>query len=406
VSVSIPPFGTRVLTDVLGNAFRTDDYGAVFVDAPAAVVSGSRTQSTAVRGGTYGLFVPSLPTAASLGAGPAMQLLVPPFLSTGFRVNVGFTETAGSPATVELSVKDKRGAPKGSVTRTVPPFGLTQVNDIYQEIAAQQDENDRFEVRVAGGSGKVVAYATSVDNLTNDGLLVPGASPVPDLIVPAAAHAGGLYGATFRTDLKLANPSLTPIRIKFSYFPTTGPSFAPVVLPLGGNETKLIRDVLASLFSPTVDVSGALRLTVLDGQTVVASSRTYTDTAGGSYGLAISPADAPLDATPGRRIALTFLSGSAQTRTNLGFLETSGRATRTRISLYAANGTRLAAKELMFAAFEAVQWNDVFAQLGIAPRDEASAILEVLEGGSVIAHAIQIDNLTNDASFIPGQLLP
>ncbi|HEV8267017.1 MAG TPA: S8 family serine peptidase, partial [Thermoanaerobaculia bacterium] len=122
VSVSIPPFGTRVLTDVLGNAFRTDDYGAVFVDAPAGVVSGSRTQSTAVRGGTYGLFVPSLPTAASLGAGPSIQLLVPPFLSTGFRVNVGFTETAGSPATVELSVKDKRGAPKGSVTRTVPPF--------------------------------------------------------------------------------------------------------------------------------------------------------------------------------------------------------------------------------------------------------------------------------------------
>ena len=35
-----------------------------------------------------------------------------------------------------------------------------------------------------------------------------------------------------------------------------------------------------------------------------------------------------------------------------------------------------------------------------AALEDTDRILEVLEGGSVIAHAIQIDNLTNDASFM------
>ena len=76
------------------------------------------------------------------------------------------------------------------------------------------------------------------------------------------------------------------------------------------------------------------------------------------------------------------------------------------LTLYRPDGTRLAAKELAFDPYEARQWNDVFEQLGVPPEEEASAILVVLDGGSLTASAIQINNVTNDASFIPGQLLP
>jgi hypothetical protein len=147
---------------------------------------------------------------------------------------------------------------------------------------------------------------------------------------------------------------------------------------------------------------------VFDGATLVVSSRTYTQPAPpalGSYGLSIDPLTAPVEATPGRRIALTFLSGGARNRTNLGIIETSGQMTRMRLTLYGAEGEKLIAREITIEGGTGMQWNDIFATLGIAlgrrPRNP-----EALSGGSVVAHAIQIDNTTNDAVFVGGRILP
>jgi hypothetical protein len=43
--------------------------------------------------------------------------------------------------------------------------------------------------------------------------------------------------------------------------------------------------------------------------------------------------------------------------------------------------------------------------MGAPPQEHASAVVEVLDGGAVIAHAIRVDNRTNDASFLPGRVL-
>lgn len=406
VTLTIPPLGTRVLRDVLGNAFRTADYGPVYIDAPPQVIAGSRTQASAVRGGSYGLYVPAVAPERAVALGSAPLILIPAFRTEGYRVNVSVTEMAGAEVTYEVAVKDSRGASKGFATARVLPFALVQLNDVYQSIGAQPDESDRFEVRVIAGTGRIYAFATAVDNRTNDGFFVSGATPISDLLLPAVSNAPGLYGALFRTDMKLCNTSATPIRIKVSYFPTIGPGYSPVIVPLGVGETRLFSDVLSIFFSPTEPAAGALRLTVLNGEKVVASSRTYTDSGSGSYGLSIDPLAGTGEATPGRKLALTFMTNSADVRTNVGFLETSGIATTGRISVYGSDGARLASAELSFGPLQAVQWTDIFALMSIAPRGDASAIVEVLSGGSLISHVIQIDNRTNDASLIPGTLLP
>ena len=414
LTVTIPPLGTRILADILGNGFRTNDYGPIFLSAPPSVVAGARTESTALRGGAYGLFVNSVAPGRGVALGERPHVLIPTFRSDGFRVNAGFTEVSGQGTVVELALKDRFGAPRGAISRIVPPLSSLQVNDLYEAIGAAPDENDRFEVRVVSGKGRVVAYSTAVDNKTNDGFYVTGVVPVSDLLISAASKAAGQFGAVFRTDIKLANPSTNPIRVKVTYFPTVGPSFDPVIVPLQGSETRLLVDALGVLFGSPEDMSGALRLTALDGATLVASSRTYTSEGKkGSYGLAIDPVATGTQATPGRKIALTFLSGAGTTRTNLGFVETAGRATRGRITFYAPDGIRLSTRDLYLQPFSAVQWNDIFTQLDLPHRGgdssmvtDASAILEVLEGGALTAHAIQLDNITNDASFIPGFLLP
>ena len=75
------------------------------------------------------------------------------------------------------------------------------------------------------------------------------------------------------------------------------------------------------------------------------------------------------------------------------------------MTLLGVDGERLAERELVLGRSQALQWNDVFAEMGAAPRPEASAVVEVIDGGAVIAHVIRIDNQTNDASFLPGRIL-
>ncbi|MEO6323262.1 MAG: S8 family serine peptidase, partial [Thermoanaerobaculia bacterium] len=114
VTLTLPPLGTRVLRDVVGNAFRTNDFGPVFVQGPPQVIIGSRTQANSARGGTYGLNIPSLTPDRAIGAASAPLILIPAYRSSGFRVNVGLTEVAGAECSYEIAVKDSHGAPRGS----------------------------------------------------------------------------------------------------------------------------------------------------------------------------------------------------------------------------------------------------------------------------------------------------
>ena len=403
-ALAVPPLSTRVLNDILGDAFRTTGFGPLFLEAPVDVVAASRTSSTAVRGGSYGLSVPSVRPDSAAGPGGTL-VLVPAYPSNGFRVNVGVTEVSGYDALVEILAKDARGAVKGSVITAVPAGSLVQMNDIHAALGALLDQNDRFEIRAVSG-GRVVGFATAIDNQTNDGAFVSAAPPQSDLLIAATARAAGKFGSRFQTDLKLSNGSASPVRVKVSFQPTLGPAYDPVLVTLGSRETKLFADVLGQLFLTSDDAAGALHLTVLDGLAISASSRTYTNVDGKSYGLAIDPATPSGQAGPGQRLALSFLSGSDRSRTNVGFVETAGLPARARLTVYSPAGQRLASRDFSLPAFGAVQWNDVFALLAIPAQEDASAILEVLEGGALAAHSIQLDNRTNDGNFFPAVLLP
>ena len=405
VSLTLPPLSTRALDDVLGNTFRTAGYGPLFLSAPASVVVASHAATTAVRGGSFGLSIPAARPAAAAGAGTTLTL-VPVFHNTGFRVNVGLTEVTGQEVAAEIVVKDGHGAVRAVLPETVPAGGLLQVNDIYAAANLPPDAADRFEIRVVSGSGRVVPFATPVDDSSNDGAFAGAAVAGTDLLLPAVARADGRFGARYVTDLKIANTGASPARVKVSFFPTSGGAFSPVLVTLAGGETRFLDDALGQLFAPSSDVSGALRLTALDGAAILASSRTYTLDGARSYGVAIDPVSGAGDAVPGRKLALAFLSGSALRRTNVGFVETGGGATRLRVSLLTSSGVAVATRTLALGPNEAVQWNDVFAEMSTSPLEQASLLVDVLDGGSATAWATLVDNRTNDGSYFPASLVP
>jgi hypothetical protein len=403
--VSLPPGTTRVLSDVVGNAFRTTGAGPVHVAAPEDVVVASRTDSTAAGGGSYGLLARGVSSTDAIGTPERSTWLVPVFRPGRSRVNVGVVEVAGSAVGLEIVVRDGVGAVKGTFPLDLEPFGSRQLNDVHDAVSVAPSAEDLIEVRVVSGPGRVVAWAAAVDNGSNDGLLVTGTRPRRDVFLPATAHSPGRFGSFFRTDLKLANPRSAPANVRVSYFPSKGTGIRQIVLTLGAWETRVIEDVLADLFEVGEEGAGALRLSVLGiAPGIVVSSRSYTEEETRSYGLAIEALD-DAQAGPGERIALTFLASDLTTRTNLGFLETGDVETDVRVTLLDAEGGRLATRVFRLARLQAVQWNDVFAEMSASPKENASAIVEVLSGGSVIAHAIRVDNRTNDASFLPGLVL-
>ncbi|MFI5119374.1 MAG: S8 family peptidase [Thermoanaerobaculia bacterium] len=405
VSMTMPPLSTRALDDVLGNTFRTAGYGPLFLSAPPSVIAASHTATTAVRGGAFGLSIPAASPADAAGAGTTITL-VPVFRDTGFRVNVGLTEVTGQEAVAEIVVKDGHGAVRAVLPETVPAGGLLQVNDIYATASLPPDAADRFEIRVVSGAGRIVPFATPVDDSSNDGSFAGASVAGADLLLPAVARADGRFGARFVTDLKVANPGASPVRVKVSLFPTSGGAFSPVLVTLAGGETRFLDDALGQLFAPASDVAGALRLTALDGAAILASSRTYTLDGARSYGVAIDPVSVSGEAVPGRTLALTFLSGSALQRTNVGFVETGGAVTRVRVSLLTSSGVAVATRTLALGPNEAVQWNDVFAEMSTPPLEQASLLVDVLDGGSATAWATLVDNRTNDGSYFSATLVP
>lgn len=405
VDLVVPPLATRILSDVVGNAFRTTGFGPVHVTAPPGVVVASRTETNAAGGGAYGLLSRGIEPERGVGAGEPPVWLVPVFQPGRSRVNLGFVEVGGGPVQLEALVRDATGSVKGRLAFDLGPYGSRQANDAHKLASAAAGAGDLFELRVVSGTGRVVGWATAVDNGSNDGLLVVASGVRRDAILPAAARSPGRYGSYFRTDLKVSNPWPSPVNVRITFYPTKGADPSQLVLSLGAWETRVFDDVLASLLGIRQDAAGAFRLTVLgDAPGIVASSRTWTEEPGRTYGLAIGLLE-NAEAVAGERIALTFLSSTPETRTNIGLLETFGIETLARLELFDANGSSLGRRDVRLGPNQAVQWNDILSEMGAPGVASASAIVEVLEGGAVIAHAIRVDNRTNDASFLPGRFL-
>lgn len=56
---------------------------------------------------------------------------------------------------------------------TLAPFEFRQIGSIFRQMGYQQVFNGRLLVRVVEGEGKVVAYASSVDNIRGDPAYIP-----------------------------------------------------------------------------------------------------------------------------------------------------------------------------------------------------------------------------------------
>ena len=159
--------------DVVGTLFGTDGVGSIHYLADGPVTVTSRTWTTAPGGGSYGQTIVGVPVSQSsvAGTGQAGALRMTVDQAAQFRANLGLVNISALATTVsvEIFTADGHAAPgSSSFTVELPPFGMTQLNDVL----ARLDPGDRrgliVRSAVVSDQGAILAYISEVDNRTND----------------------------------------------------------------------------------------------------------------------------------------------------------------------------------------------------------------------------------------------
>lgn len=224
------------------------------------------------------------------------------------------------------------------------------------------------------------------------------------LLLPVVTRVGGAYGSFWRTDAVFRNPSDAPLEVRLRYVPTTSPQASKeVLLSLSPREVRVVSDVLLSLFA-TESGSGALFVTAEGDAAVSMTSRTYTLSERGTFGMGVGPVEILNHASA--RFALTF-SGALlgkDFRTNLLATDAGGRGGEIGLLPAGTSGSAaLAPFSFVLPPGGVAQIGGLANMLGFAPH-ETGAITFAPSSGEAIPALIAVDNRTNDPTYFPPDL--
>lgn len=388
------------LDDVVSSEFRTAGVGNMEItgDAAALLVT-SRTYNDST-GGTFGQFIPATTAARGMSAGEAPLHIAQLENSASFRTNAGVAEVAGEAGVVAIRVFDASGSQIAAYDVPIAAFSQAQI-PILGGIGGTPASAARATVAVMSGSARVVAYGSVVDNVSGDPIYVPATRPDTSLqVVPAAFRVDGDRNTHWRSDLWLTNPSADSIATHVSFHDRGGAILGQAPMMLAAGASLPLRDVIAT---PLGLATAAGSLTIASDRPLLATTRSWTPGAAGSFGQFIPAFDARLASGAGDTpLHAIQLESSASYRTNLGAVETAGKSGVVRVRVFDASGAQLFRKDVEIAAFGQIQFN--VANEGAPGFSNGRASFEVVSGeGRILAYASVVDNLSGDPVYIPAE---
>jgi hypothetical protein len=263
------------------------------------------------------------------------------------------------------------------------------------------------EVKVTGGDGKVSAYASVVDNTTNDPLLVSGvaintASTASKYVLPGVADLTNAL-ANWRTDMRIFNATLASQNASLTLYPLGGGAPLKASVALQPGEVRTLDDVVKSLFKAS-NVGGAVHVETSSQANLVVTGRTYNQTSAGTFGQfieAVTPEKAA--ALGSKTLHILQVEDSVRYRTNLGIAEVSGNPVTVEVQIVLPDSKVTPTITIPLAANEFRQLS-VIRDLGLGNVYNARMTVKVVEGtGRVTAYGSVIDMTTQDPTYVPGQ---
>jgi hypothetical protein len=303
-------------SDIVHTVFgRIGTAGTVVIDPDAVVVASARTWTTSGAGG-YGQFVAGVPVADRHGVYQSLlpQLTDDQRYRTNFGlVNLGYDQLHAWVAPVVFDGED----PKPRMER-IPAWGCA---DFSGRLAEPGDpvSDALILVEIEFLPGPHFAWASVVDNATGDAIFIPPVAPAGEtLVIPAAAHAPGVGGAQWRTDLEVVGDPFLPVEYRLEWWPAAGGgAVSSVELSLSPGEAHRHEDVVATVLER--HGAGAIAVVFTQGEALV-SSRTFVQAPGGTYGQYVPRMPEAEALAPGVNGWLTPLRGGAEFRSNIGLV--------------------------------------------------------------------------------------
>jgi len=408
---SLPAGRTQTFADILGSVFgRISDYGAIDVSSDSFGLSILGQTSTPGFGGTFGQSVP-VTTLAELIRKGAPRSIVAIREDAAFRTNVILSNATVTALDVDLNLIAENGTALGSKRVSLPPLGMTQVTRVVRDLGVSVDVTGaRLVLSTATTGGALAAYASVIDNVTNDPrTLLPKAAPIPydkpyRWYLPSSARAGGAGGAFYTTDLTVANVGTTTANyfLKFLGNNRDGSVGPQRNFSLAAGRSATFADVLKSVFNLDSDF-GAIQ--VGGSEDLVVLGQTSTPGFGGTFGQSVPAMEGQDLISFGKPRTIVAVRDDASFRTNLILCgATEFVSVDVDVSLISAEGATLGTKRYRLQPFGMIQVSRVARELG-ATGDINGARLDLstpTTGGSFAAYASVIDNVTND----PRTLLP
>ena len=413
---TVAPGEVLALDDVVGSEFGYDQsIGQITLTGSDPGFLATSRAYTRGGNGTFGVFVPSFETSEAIGPG---ETATANGLAKGPRwhTNAGFTEVSGSPATVRMDLYGFDGRLLASATRGAPPNGGVLVTDIVSDRGLGATANFRIDYTVVSAGGRVVPYATFVDDTTGDGVFA-AAQRVPlsseDIVIAQASHATGANSDFFRTDLYVTNVSGSPATFTMTLLPRVvhGPPPDPATVTLAAGQTLEATDVLPTYFGIGDPSAAGVRIHPAGPARIRVSSRTYVEKFGGTFGFSIPgvPVSRAIGAGDGFATILQLDQTSAANgfRSNVGFAEITGADALVLVEVLGRDGpTPIHARFLRpVAGGRSVQFplSDFLTSAG---GRNLYVRLSVESGaGRILGYGVSIDNISGDAIYIPAETI-
>jgi hypothetical protein len=426
-TIQVEPGGTMALDDILANFFGigADGGGATgtLEIRPQSTTSSSTTLGTTAKTafqtvassrtynttptGTFGQFIPAIPYSQFLAKGGGVLSLQQVAQSAAYRTNFGVVEASGAKADVLVHVFDNSGVEVASpIPISLQPGEHKQINAFLAANGITLSDG-RLEIEVTSATGKVTAYASTVDNFTNDPLLVlpvlKGALSSSRYVVPGIADLNG-GGASWRSDMRIFNGGANTVNVTLAYVAQPGNTGTDttVTFPLKPGEIHAIDNAMQTLFGLT-NSGGSVVITTDAASSLVATARTYNQTASGTYGQFI-PGVSPAESVGlgDRTLQILQLESSTRFRTNVGVTETKGQEVTLQVTAVPSDSKISASTTITLAPNEFRQFSlDSF---GLGTLYNARVTVKVIGGtGKVTAYGSVIDQQTQDPTYVLAQ---
>lgn len=219
-----------------------------------------------------------------------------------------------------------------------------------------------------------------------------------EVVVPVVMHGPGALGTQWRTDLWISNPTMGRKDVEATFYPTNGQPVA-TALSIGPVDTVELRDVVLATFGFS-NAKGMLLLTTSGAIGVQATARIYN--AGnpvGEFGqfmpgIAIERLE--------RQAFVPGLSGVDGDRANFGVANPGQEAADITVYALDAQGELLATREFSVGGMSVIQFNDLFAELGIPPQRVVQLDMHNARAEPIYGYGSVVRNDTGDAIFIFG----